>query len=71
MENFILFCRMSFSLLFSLSVVLCSIMVFYLGNRVILCTTRHDIWALLQLLKEIWAAVKPNAQAVWAFWSKK
>ena len=69
--DFISFCRMSFSLLFSLSVVLFSIIVLYLGNRAILCTTRHDIWALLQLLKEIWAVVKPNAQAVWAFLSKK
>ena len=71
MENFIFFCRMYVHLLFSLAVVLCSIIVLYLGNRLIQRTNRQDIWALLQLLKQIWAAVKPHVQAFWAWWSKK
>ena len=69
--DFISYCCLSFSLLFSLSVVLGSIILLYLGNSAILCTTRDDLWALLQLLKDIWGAVKPIAQALWAFWCKK
>ena len=64
MENFIWFCRMYVSLLFGLTVVLCSIVVMYLGIRLIQRTNRQDIWALLQFLK-------PYVQALWAWWWKK
>ena len=71
MENFIWFLRMYLTLLFGLTVLLCSIVVMYLGISLIQYTNRNDIWALLQLRKEIWAAVKPHVQAFWAWWSKK
>ena len=64
MENFIWFLRMYVSLLFGLTVVLCSIVVMYLGIRLIQRTNRQDIWALLQFLK-------PYVQAFWAWWWKK
>ena len=68
--DFISFCRWSCSLLFSLSVVLGSIIILYLGNSAILCTTRADLLALLQLLRDVWGVVKPIARALWAIWSQ-
>ena len=71
MENFIWFVRMYVCLLFGLTVLLFSIVVMYLGIRLIQRTNRQNIWALLQLLKQIWATMKPHVQAFWAWWSKK
>ena len=64
MENFICFLRMYVSLLFGLTVLLCSIVVMYLGIRLIQRTNRQDIWALLEFLK-------PYVQSFWTWWWKK